>query len=368
MVTGRGLTLQQVADHNSRVTLEALRRDGPLTRKELAEKAGLTAPGVSNIVRKLAADGLVIAQEQKLANGRPGAAQYGLRAQGAFSIGVRLGSGFGEAVLLDLAGSVWGLQAFEFDGAPERALAASLDVLKKGMPTGALMSGVGIALAPTQLSFEGDGLQGEIDSPCMLTDSDTTAAVLAERVLGVGPVGGGFMYVLVSDTVRVGFLLKDKPFSGVHGQAGQIGKMRTGSDHLSVDDAAGLNALVAAIGAAEVSRLSAGGDLQPSPKTKAWVEKAARHLLDAIVATAGFLAPGLALVGGDLPAPINDLLVAQIRQLSAEYAKSPFSSPWMPEIRSASFDRAGIAIGAGLLPFFETLLPSPFHGDPAQSV
>lgn len=360
---GKGLTLQQVADHNSRVTLEAIRRDGPLTRKELASRNGLTSPGVSNIVRKLSADGLIVAQKRTQPNGRSGSTEFALRAQGAFSVGVRLGKEHGEAVLLDLAGSVWKRREFALDKAAEEAVCVSLRTLIEEIPSASHFSGIGIGLDQS-VSISTDKIQDTFDNSPVLVENDCAAAVLSERVLGVGAVEGGLMYVLVGESVRAGLLLRDKPFSGVHGRAGQIGKLRTGTDHISLDEAAGLAGLHAAVGSAEISRVAAGGDLTMSPALAAWVHKAARHLLDAIVATAGFLAPGMVLIGGDLPRQINDLLVEHVLKLSEDFASRPFSSPWMPEIRGATFQRSGVAIGAALLPFFNTLLPSPFHDDP----
>ena len=362
----RGLTLQHVADHNSRVTLEAIRRDGPLTRKELALRNGLTPPGVTNIVRKLSDEGLIVSQQRTLPNGRPGSAEFALRAQGAFSVGIRVAADHGEAVLLDLAGAVWKSRHFAMPGDAATAVCASVRDLLGAVPSGSRIAGIGLALdSSTAIAL--DTIETAFEGTRVLVDDECAAAVLSERVLGVGAVEGGAMYVLIGESVRAGLLLRDRPFSGVHGRAGQIGKLRTGNDHISLDQAAGLSGLRSAIGGAEFARIAAGGALTDSPALAAWVQTAARHLLDAIVATAGFLAPGVVIVGGDLPPQINALVVKQILSLSAEYAKRPFSSPWMPDIRGAKFEHAGVAVGAALLPFFETLLPSPFHGDPAPA-
>ncbi len=359
----RGLTLQHVADHNSRVTLEAIRRDGPLTRKELALRNGLTPPGVTNIVRKLSEEGLIVSQQRTLPNGRAGPAEFALRAQGAFSIGIRVAADRGEAVLLDLAGAIWKREQFIIAADVETAVCSSLHDLLGAVPPGSHFAGIGLALDQS-VAVALDTIENAFVGTRVLAEDECAAAVLSERVLGVGAVEGGAMYVLIGESVRAGLLLRDRPFSGVHGRAGQIGKLRTGSGHISLDQAAGLSGLRAAIGGKEFTRIATGGALTDSPALAAWIQTAARHLLDAIVATAGFLAPGVVIVGGDLPSQINVLIVKQILSLSAEYAKRPFSSPWMPEIRSAKFERSGVAVGAALLPFFETLLPSPFHSDP----
>ena len=54
-----GTNLERAADHNQRVTLHAIRINGLLTRVELAEITGLTAPAIANITKRLLADGLI---------------------------------------------------------------------------------------------------------------------------------------------------------------------------------------------------------------------------------------------------------------------------------------------------------------------
>ena len=54
-----GRNLVHAADHNARVTLEALRRGEGLTRLQLAEVTGLSAPGITNIIRRLEEQGLI---------------------------------------------------------------------------------------------------------------------------------------------------------------------------------------------------------------------------------------------------------------------------------------------------------------------
>ena len=77
------------------------------------------------------------------------------------------------------------------------------------------------------------------------------------------------------------------------------------------------------------------------------------------MATAGFLAPGTILIGGDLPRSMIDALIAQMSVERGDTTIRPFATPWISPIRPASFAGGGIAIGAALLPFFDQLLPSP---------
>jgi predicted NBD/HSP70 family sugar kinase len=168
--------------------------------------------------------------------------------------------------------------------------------------------------------------------------------------------------IIIDDTVEAALLVRGVPFAGMHGRAGSIGAMRTGPDHVRLDSIVGLRALQTCLSAEEFATLLAGEELPMSAAVSDWVKNAAGHLLDAIVATAGFLAPGAILIGGDLP---RGMIEALIHQMSIERRNTtirPFITPWISPIRPASFDGGGIAIGAALLPFFDALLPSPSVG------
>ena len=60
----QGRAPSRIGDQNLRVTLEAVSRDGPLTRLELGSRTGLTGPGITNILRRLADDGLITARKR----------------------------------------------------------------------------------------------------------------------------------------------------------------------------------------------------------------------------------------------------------------------------------------------------------------
>ena len=54
-----GTNLERAGDHNQRVTLHAIRVNGPITRAELAAITGLTAPAIANITKRLLIDNLI---------------------------------------------------------------------------------------------------------------------------------------------------------------------------------------------------------------------------------------------------------------------------------------------------------------------
>src|SRR2546421_6766630 len=54
-----GTNLERAGDHNQRVTLPAIRVNGPITRTDLADITGLTPPAIANITKRLMQDNLI---------------------------------------------------------------------------------------------------------------------------------------------------------------------------------------------------------------------------------------------------------------------------------------------------------------------
>jgi len=354
---GSGRTPLQIADHNLRVTLEAIRRDGPLTRLELGRRSGLTAPGLTNILRRLSSDGLITAHKRREGGSGQPSMEFALNPDGAFAIGLRVHGARSEAALIDLSGRLRGAISFDATGLAAPAIADAVERLRGGVAPKAIV-GVGIgAEVPAALDLQ--ALSRALSPLPVLAERDCVAAVLAERTLGVGGGEGGLMLVVIGDNIRAGLLLQGAPFGGVHGRAGGIGAMRTGTDHVPLDSVAGLGTLRALLNEEERVILASGADLPLTPAVRRWVKGVAGHLLDAIVATAGFLAPSAILIGGDLPRNVVEALIAQMSVERQDTAIRPVLTPWLSPMQPASFSGAGIAIGAALLPLFHLLLPSP---------
>ena len=354
----QGRAPTQIGDHNLRVTLEAIRRDGPLTRLELGRRTGLTGPGITNILRGLADDGLVTGHKRVERGGGQPSTEFAINSDGAFSVGIRLREMEGEAVLLTLDGEVRERRFFDTTSDPVAAIEKVALSMTMARGSSARMLGVGVA-------SEDPGAHdlGRLTETGLLSrvffERDCVTALLAESTFGVGRVEGGIMLIIVDQRVRASFLFRGAPFGGVHNRAGSIGLMRTGADHVPLDSVAGLGAFWERLSSTERSQVAAGADIAISPSIRNWVRDAAGHLVDAIVATAGFLAPGAILIGGDLPANIVEELIAQVSVERRNTAVRPVVTPWISPIRRTTFPGAGIAIGAALLPFFDQLLPSP---------
>ena len=352
-----GLRSGEIADRNIRVILEAIRRHGPLTRMELGQHCGLTGPGITNILRRLDEQGLVSSHRRAGAGGSASATEFALRPEGAFSIGVRVRQSRSEIVLIDLSGQVHDRRYFDIDPtARARSVHAAIGSLVEEGSDLPLI-GAGIA-ANDWTEAENDELAALLAVPRPYVEDECTASLLAERTIGSPAPYGGLAMIIMDEDVQAGYLIRGVPYSGVHGRAGSIGEMRTGPDNVQLNSVVGSQALRAAVGDEEFVRLREGQDVS-SPALSQWIREAASHLLDPIIAIAGFVAPSVVMIGGDLPRGVIEALIHQLSVERRDTSKRPNLTPWISPMKPASFSGGGVALGAALLPLLNTLLPPP---------
>ncbi|MGB6355717.1 MAG: hypothetical protein WBF21_17220, partial [Steroidobacteraceae bacterium] len=85
-----GTNLARAGDHNQRVTLHAVRVNGPVTRTELALMTGLTPAAIANITNRLLRDRLILrAGRLHGARGQP-ASKFVINPDSCFSIGLNV--------------------------------------------------------------------------------------------------------------------------------------------------------------------------------------------------------------------------------------------------------------------------------------
>jgi len=350
-----GLRSGEIADRNIRVILEAIRRHGPLTRMELGQHSGLTGPGITNILRRLSDGGLVTSHRRNGAGNSATATEFALRPDGAFSIGVRVRQNRGEAVLIDLSGQVHDREYFPL--APTTRVPSVLSATQNIIGRHAGLPIIGLGIGSNDWSAEESD---ELDATSTLlrshVENECTASLLAERTIGAPAPEGGLAMIIIDEDVQAGFLVRGIPYSGVHGRAGSIGEMLTGPDNVRLNAVVGFGALRTLVSDDEFGRLIAGEE-PSSPQMTQWIRDAASHLLDPIIAMAGFIAPGVIMIGGDLPRSVIEALIHQLSVERRDTSKRPFLTPWISPMKPASFSGGGVALGAALLPFLNTLLP-----------
>ena len=136
--------------YNERLTLSLIRLNGPLAKADLARLTGLSAQTMSLMIRRLEADGLVVAQEPLRGRiGQP-SVPYALNPQGVHAFGVKIGRRSADVVLCDFFGRIVAraqkTYAFPAPRAVLDFITARIAALRAGLPAQARFAGVGVAM------------------------------------------------------------------------------------------------------------------------------------------------------------------------------------------------------------------------------
>lgn len=364
---------------NRRVVLDMIERGGPISRADLARRAGLSMPSVSEIVADLLACGLVVW-------GGEGASTGGRR-----PLLLRFNPARAAVLAADLGGTTTALGLFLLDGTclaevrftiPPTAkgqdvvgyLVDAARRLWHGAPAGCpQVLGMGVAapgvtdpetgevtLAPA-VGWAGTPvrhlLEQELGIP-VVVDNDVNAAALAEWRFGDGARYHSFCFVSIGTGVGMGIVLNGRIHRGLFNQAGEIGYMVMGPEGGSAPG--GFGDLESRISLSAVARDYArlageqpSGDADPEvifrrlvneaalgrPEAVSLLEELVRLLARAIINIFVVLAPEAIFLGGPISPYVPDLLPrleAEIRRLV----------PFRPVLlRSALQQRAGL-VGA----------------------
>lgn len=377
-----GTNLERAADHNQRVTLHAIRVGGELTRVELAEITGLTAPAIANITRRLMQDGLIEeAGQRRGGRGQP-PTRLTVRRDACYAIGINVDRDHVTLVLVDFAGQTLARKSEEIDfalpGDVQRFYRRSVRALLKSARVEAeALVGLGVAVPDDLGSIELPGRPAayaeweSVDIAALFAqpfalpvfvENDAAAAASGEMQLGLGQRHANFFYILLSSGLGGGFVSDGAYARGAHGRSGELGFMLAPDERGQREQ---VQRLVSLSGLAEHLRgdgltLDAVLGRAPlSPEARAsverWIDRAARRLCVPLDAINCLIDPAVVLIGGRLPSAMLDALAARANALIGAATAAPTVAP---VIRAALSEDAP-AVGAAILPFSHFLLPKP---------
>lgn len=351
---------------------EGLPQDGsPHTQADLARLTGLAPATVSNIVRELAAGGLVETE--------PGSGRRGTVVRFARSAGLVAGIDFGHShvavALGDLAGSLVAEQRrglhpeHTYDEGLEVAdalLTALLDEHATGVPVRSI--GLGLpapisgdlvrssAILPGWVAVNAREVTASRFGRPVHVENDANLGALAEHRYGVARGCATSVFVKISSGVGAGIIVENRLFRGAQGTAGEIGHLtldeqgpvcRCGSrgcleTYASIPTVqammagqlpdADIDQIVAAARDGNVSALRT-------------LEDAGLHLGWGLAAVVNLLNPDLVVVGGDM-ARAGDLLLDSVRIGLRRHALDAAATT--PVVASELGERASL-VGAVLL-------------------
>ncbi|MCX4911340.1 ROK family transcriptional regulator [Streptomyces sp. NBC_00878] len=218
---------------------------GPLTRSDMACRAGLSAAAVTKAVRPLIAAGYLVEDADDEARPSLGRPANPVRVDGgrALFIGVKITGDEIIAVLTDLRCRIRVARHVPLDGRePKTVLAAvaalAQELLAEADGFGVQVQGLGVAV-----SGDVDRTAGEVrfspflewrDLPLaelvetttglpVTVENDVRALTVAEQWFGAGVGLSDFAVVTVGAGIGCGLVVHGKVVSGAHGVAGEIG-------------------------------------------------------------------------------------------------------------------------------------------------
>ena len=379
-----GSNLQRAGDHNQRVTLHAIRVNGPVTRTALAQQTGLTPAAIANITRRLLKERLVLTAGRRLGERGQPATQLVVNPDSCFSIGLNVDRDHITLVLLDFAGRVHARSSREIPFAQPATVRAFFrravgQMLHRAGIARSRLIGVGVAfpddIAQAHLpdqpgdyaawaEVKVDDLLHDVLGIPVFVENDAAAAAIGEMQFGSGHRYGSFFYLLITAALGGGLVVDGGYFRGAHGRSGEIGWLqdrdRSGRN-MQLQNIVSLSALY--------SRLADGGFRVTSPRAllrvgagaraivDTWIQESTEALLKSMVAINCLINPDAILIGGRLPAALVDRLAAALNARMTDFASQVPAIA--PVARAVTADDAP-AVGAAILPFNHTLLPSRF--------
>jgi len=262
-VWGTGKLIKSL--NRSRI-LEHLQRAGPLSRVELADRTGISLPAVSQLVREMEAEGLVVCVGEGESTGGRRPALYAYNARLAYVVGVDLGGTKVAGGVSDLEGNlvatatisthvedgeepveerVKGLILHLLDQAGlglEKVMGIGIGVpgvpdpegrsvslapglarpAREGSPAGGATPSAGHG-GPVPGSIPlGEYLRAELERPVHM-ENDVNTILRGEHWKGAlrGVTDGAC--VTIGTGIGVGLLLNGEVYRGAHGAAGEIG-------------------------------------------------------------------------------------------------------------------------------------------------
>ncbi|WP_327312094.1 ROK family transcriptional regulator [Streptomyces sp. NBC_01235] len=223
---------------------------GPLTRLELARRAGLSAAAVTKAVRPLIESGYLLEDADTEARPVLGRPANLVRVEGgrALFLGLKLTGGEIIGVLTDLCCRILLARHVPLtDRAPQAVLASTAELVKELLTEadgyGVHVMGLGIAASGDVDRAEGvvryspfldwrDVPLAELASTVtglpVTVDNDVRALTVAEQWFGAGVGLSDFAVVTVGAGIGCGLVVHGRVVAGAHGVAGEIG-------HVTVD-------------------------------------------------------------------------------------------------------------------------------------
>lgn len=350
---GADSRLSLLRELSEQAVLEAIFRQGPITRPEIASSTNLSKPTVSAAVSRLEQGGLVRAAGRRAGQRGRKPLAYVVSSRAGFVVGADIGGNNLRVAAADLFGEpICDLkQPTAKDGS--RALGAQiLEMVSEVMDRASAVHGRPLALgvsAPgivdqasgrvTSLAYnvapEGgfdplEVIRDRFDLP-VLVDNNVNLAAVGEKWFGLARGVSTMVFIAIGAGIGMGIIIGDELVRGAHGGAGEIGYLPLVGDpfnprhrlHGGLEDEVGGAGIVAAFNEArgpDDPELSSAHDVfdraaAGNAAARSVVDHVASRLGTAIATVCAILDPELVVLGGGIGA--NPVLLRPARGSAA---------------------------------------------------
>jgi predicted NBD/HSP70 family sugar kinase len=385
-----GTNLEQTRALNRRAVFDAVRRNGPITRSELAREIGLTVQGISNIATELEGAGLIRQLGKRVGQRGQPAVELSINPAGGYTIGLSLAYQRVTGVLVDLTGEVVASDGVDFSEREPQAIVRILEAMtlrlqeKSGIARADIW-GIGCSVPGTVENgvFWYDKVQeadewtkfpltAELEAMTglrVIIENDATVASIGERLYGIGRFASSFFYLHFNLGIGGGLVADGRHYRGAFGGAGEIGHMivKPGGRLCACGSRGCLEQYVSLYAAAEtvcgpertpdevpadelIALLRAG-----DPRLLAWQQEAGHYLRIAIRNIEAMFDPDTIVIGGGLPQELLDGLIAAAHPLLPPMVHRHSSS--LPRLMPAEHASQLPALGAAALPIAMAMQP-----------
>lgn len=383
----RGTNQSGMRDHNERLVLSLVRKQGGLAKSDIARMTGLSAQTVSVIMRELERDGLLLRGEPMRGRvGQPSVPMF-LNPNGAFFVGIKIGRRSVDLTLLDFAGhvraSLHQTYAYPTPSAVVAFTAAALPeaIAQLHPEERPRVSGIGVAM-PFQLwswvqmigapqsemdAWRNHDIQAEIAALTQLPtymQNDATSACGAELVFGTAEKPKDFLYFYFGTFIGGGLVLNDQLFLGRSGNAAGVGSLPVqvlGGKNERLFDAASLSGLEAALKAAgkpsdflweRPTNWESHWNIDPQILSD-WMDRAANGIAWAALSAAALLEIEAVMIDGWMPTKVRAEIT---RRTQAALLALDLEGIDPPVIREGSLGPDARALGAAAIPLSQRYL------------
>ncbi len=381
-----GSNQARVRDHNERLVLSLVRRNGSLSKAQIARMSGLSAQTATVIMRALEKEKLLLRDAPVRGKVGQPSVPMRLNPDGVYSIGLKVGRRSADLVLMDFIGKITQRLhvAYSFPDTIEiiNFVTAGVEKLTQSLPENLrhTIAGVGIAI-PFELwhwgkhigaserrmsAWKGFDLKDAISKATGLPsylENDASAACGAELVLGNGREFDSFVYLYIGFFIGGGIVLNNHVVSGPTGNAGSFGAMpvdKKDNKNIPLMDIASIFVLANML----VKRGIDAKFLWESPENwgnlgeplELWIAQIAQALATAIVSTCSVVDFSAVLIDGGCPKDVRRRIVTATKDCLSKMDTTGIQSP---QVLEGSIGPSAPATGGAILPIVSRYLINP---------